>query len=233
MPIQTFPPTKDSQLLSFSINFQAKITATPVTYGLTAAQATAYAALHGAFRSAYDAANNPNTNSKQAVIAKNQAKENLLNGPGGAWELVDIVQAFPGTTDAMRGELGLPIPDVSPTPIPQPAVAPDLSIIATMGRTLKIRLRDQENPDKRGKPDGVAGATVLYHVSQAAPPNDPAVWTFLENTSKTALDVQIPASVPVGSRVWLTAFWFNNRKQASPAATFESTIISEQYAAAA
>jgi hypothetical protein len=230
--IPTFPPRRESQLLTWSSNWSAKITAMPLTYGLTAAQAAAYAALHAAWTAAYNAAVNPNSNSKQAIIAKNQMKEMLLNGPGGAWELVDIVQAFPGTTDAMRGELGLRIPDAAPTPVPDPATAPDLSIIATMGRLVRVRLRDQANPDRRGKPAGVQGATVLFFAGETAPA-DPALWVFAANTSRTLLDVEIPAGVAAGTRVWLTAFWFNARKAASPAAAPESTRISDGLAAAA
>lgn len=233
MPIPIFEPKKDADLVTWSSNFQTKITATPTAYGLTAAQATAYTTLNTAWNTAYSRATNPNTNSKQAVIAKNTAKHNLVDGAGGAWALVDIVQAFPGTTNDMRGELGLRIPDTSMTPIPAPATAPDLSIVATMGRIIKVRLRDQENPDRRGKPEGVNGATVLYYVGNDTPPNDPSVWVFLENTSRTSLDVEIPSAVAAGSKVWLTAFWFNNRKQASPAAAFEFTRISDGYAAAA
>lgn len=232
MPIPIFEPKKDADLVTWSSNFQTKITATPTAYGLTAAQATAYTTLNTAWSTAYNRATNPNTNSKQAIIAKNTARHNLVDGVGGAWQLVDVVQAFPATTNDMRGELGLRIPDTSMTPIPAPATAPDLSIVATMGRIIKVRLRDQENPDRRGKPDGVNGATVLFYAGETAPA-DPAVWVFLANTSKTALDVEIPAAVAAGAKVWLTAFWFNNRKQSSPAATPESTRVSDGLAAAA
>ncbi len=47
------------------------------------------------------------------------------------------------------------------------------------------------------------------------------------------MDVQIPASVTAGSKVWLTAFWFNARKQSSPAALPESTRVSDGMAQAA
>ena len=232
MPVPLFPPKKDSELLSWSANWDAKITATPVLFGLTAAQATSYASLHAGFAARYAASVNPNTNSRAAINAKNVARETLLNGAGGAWELVDIVQAFPGTTDIMRGELGLRIPDVSPTPVPPPGDPPDLSIISTAGRTIKVRLRDQQNPDRRGKPAGVQGATILYFPGDVAP-QDPSEWTFAMNTSRTQEDVSIPASVPAGTKVWLTAFWFNARKQTSQAATFESTRISDGLAQAA
>lgn len=232
MPVPEFPPSKDSSLLTWSSNFSTKITATPTAFGLDAAQATAYAALHTGYNTNYNRAVNPNTNSKAAIAAKNVAKNNLLYGPGGAWALVNIVQAFPGTTDDERAELGLRIPDAGPTPVPAPATAPDLSVLALLGRTVKLRLRDQENPDRRGKPTGVQGSTLLYFVGETAPA-DPAAWLFAMNTSKTLFDFEIPASVAAGAKVWLTAFWFNNKKQPSPAATPESLRVSEGLSQAA
>jgi len=232
MPIPVFQPKKDAELLTWSDNFRTQITATPTAFGLTALQATAYGVWHTAFANAYAAAVNPNTNSKANVNTKNVAKENLINGLGAARELVNIVQAFPGTTDIMRGELGLRIADVTPSPVPAPATPPDLSILSSFARTVKVRLRDQNNPDRRGKPDGVQGATLLFFVGETAPA-DPSQWIFALNTSKTLLEVEIPGSVAAGSRVWLTAFWFNARKESSPAATPESTRVSDGLAAAA
>jgi hypothetical protein len=226
MAIPTFPPSKEAGLLAWSTQFSAKITATPTAYGLVAAQATAYAALHTAYSTAYAAANNTTTNSKQAIIAKNQAKENLLNGPGGAWQLVDVCQHWPSMTDSLRGELNIRIPDADPTPIPAPAQPPLLSIMSTSGRTLKMRLRDKENPDRRGKPVGVAGATVLYFVGENTPA-DPSQWMFLLNESRTEFFADVPPVVIAGSKVWITAFWFNNRKQSGPVAIAASVRVDE------
>ncbi len=250
MPTNTpvFQPSRDADLLAWSVNFSTKITATPTAYGLTSIQAGGYAALHTAFATAYATATNPNTNSKQATAAKDQAKAALLTARNGAKELVRVVQAFPTITNAQRTELGLRIPSASPTPIPAPASAPEFSIVSTIGRTVRVRLRDIDNPDRRGKPVGAEGATVLMYVGEAAPtstpdaptsaptsipPADPSAWVFLVNTSKTLIDLDIPANVAAGAKVWLTAFWFNNRKQTGPAATPQSTRISDGLAQAA
>jgi hypothetical protein len=226
MPVPTFQPRKENDLLNWSSEFSTKITATPLTFGLTAAQATAYAALHATFATKFALAVSATGNSKANVAAKNQAMENLLYGPGGAWELVNIIQAFPGTTDAMRSELAIRVPDDEPTPIPPPDQPPLLWIESTSGRTMKIRLRDKKNSDRRGKPDGVQGATVLYFVGENTPA-DPSQWMFLLNESRTQFFADIPPVVPVGSRVWITAFWFNNRKQSGPIAIAASTRVDE------
>ena len=232
MATPLFPPAKEAELLAWSSNFASKIAATPTVYGLTAAQATAYAALHSTFSAAYVLAIEPDTNSRTAIQAKNTAKENLMSAPGGARELVAIVQAFPGTTDEMRVELGLKVRDVEPTPVPVPRTAPALTIVSTVGRTVKVRLRDIDNPDRRGMPDGVDGASVLSFVGDEAP-DDPMEWSLLMNVSRTSFDVEFPLTVPGGSKVWLTAFWFNQRKESGPAAAFQSTNIAGGLAQAA
>ncbi len=238
----TFRPSREADLLAWSTNFNAKINATPTAYGLTAIQATAYTSLHAAFAAAFAAATNPNTNSKQTVAAKNQAKQALLTARNGAKELVGVAQAFPSITNAQRAELGLRIPSTGPSPIPAPTSAPEFAVVSTFGRTVKIRLRDAENPDRRGKPDGTEGATILMYVGEAAPdtsnvgtvpPSDPSSWVFLVNTSKTIVDLDIPANVAAGTKLWLTAFWFNARKQAGPAATPQSARINDGLAQAA
>jgi hypothetical protein len=217
MSIPVFPTKKDGDLALWAAGFFAKINANPATYGLTLPQAAGFGALNTAYQSAYAASQNPNTNSKQQIIAKNQAREDLLSAVNGARQLVGIVQAFPGTTNAMRGELGLRIPDVEPTPVPVPTVAPDLSIVSQSGRTARLRLRDAENPDSRGKPDGVVGFTILYHVGDE-PPFVPQEWTLLIQHTRTLVDLEFPVTIQPGVKVWLTAYWYNTKAQTSPAA---------------
>jgi hypothetical protein len=232
MAVPTFQPRRDADLLTWSINFRAKIVATPETFGLDADQAARYADLHDAFAAAYATVHDPNTNCKQAYITKNEAIEALLYADGGAWPLVRIIQAHPDTTDAMRGELGLRIPERTRSEAPQPHTPPQLSIVATNARRVTVRLRDPDHPDRRGKPRGMQGATVLYHVGDDAA-TDPARWNFAMMSSKTVFDVEVPASVPAGSRLWLTAFWFNARKHVSTPATPRSTRIIDGVAKAA
>lgn len=73
---------------------------------------------------------------------------------------------------------------------------------------------------------------MLYFV-RAEPPADPASWLFAMNTSKTLFDFEIPATVSAGAKVRLSAFWFNNKKQPSPAATPESVRVSDGLSQAA
>ncbi len=208
-----FLPSRAADLVTWSTNFSTKITAAPTTFGLTAAQATAFAALHTAFATAFQTAQNPDTRSPTNIVAKDQAMASLK---ANARQLAGIVQKFPATTDEQRSELGLTVPDVDPSPVPVPGSAPGLSVQTVSGRTVRIRLKDTANPDRRGKPAGVSGAAVFSYVG-AQPPEDISAWKFEGNTSRTIIDVVFPVTVPPFSRVWLTAFWFNDRKQSGPA----------------
>jgi len=140
--------------------------------------------------------------------------------------LVEIVQAFPGTTDFMRNELNIRIRDVEPTPVPVPSVAPDVDIVSTFGVTIKVRVHEaSESPIVlAGKPAGVKGATILWALGEN-PPVDDNAWTFSGNTTKNVYDIVLPNATPPGSRVSITAFWFNNKMESGPAATAVSVNV--------
>ena len=216
-----FIPARDSDLVTWSTNFDTRITAAPTTFGLTAAQATAYDALHDAFVAAYNAAANDGSNSTSAIITKNDARVSLV---ANARLLAAIVQAHPGTTNTMRSDLGLTVRDAAPTPVPPPADAPSIVVVSTSGNTVRVRIIDPANPTRRGKPAGVDGIALFSFVGAAAP-TDEAAWKFEGNTTQTAVNVIFPNTTAPGAKVWFTAFYFNQRKQSGPPATPVSTNI--------
>jgi hypothetical protein len=214
MAYTSFLPVREAELVTWSLNWKTRITATPTTFGLTAAQATAYGTLHDEFVEAYNACNSDATNSRSATITKRACKAALI---AEARRLAAIVQAFPDTTDTMRSDLGLTVRDAEPSPIPAPGRAPNILVKSTDQNTVHIRLVDPAEPTRRGKPDGVEGIAVFSFVGDEAP-STTAGWKFEGNTTRTAFDVTFPASTTPGARVWFTAFYFNPRAQSGPAA---------------
>ena len=212
MASTNFLPDRDGDLVTWSVNFKTKITATPTAYGLTAPQSTAYGVKHDAYAAAYQTASNPDTRSPTNIIAKDVARFALA---ADARMLARIVQATPSVTAEQKSELGLTVRDVEPSPIPPPAIAPGLDIVSTVGNTVRIRLHDVTNPTRRGKPAGVAGASVFSFVGAAAP-SELSDWRFEGNTTRTSVEIVFPAATPPGSKVWFTALWFNPRTQAGP-----------------
>jgi hypothetical protein len=207
----SFLPNKDAALLAWSLNFSAKITATPTAYGLTAPQATAYATLHTNYATAL-AACDPGERSKSLVAAKNAARAALKSS---ARLLALLVQGTASVTDAQKLELGLTV-RAMPSPIPPPAYAPALDVVSVSGRTVRIRLHDSTDAARRGKPAGVNGATVLSFVGTTPPDGVDGGWKFEGNTGRTIVDVVFPETVAAGAKVWLAAFWFNGSKQSGP-----------------
>jgi hypothetical protein len=217
MPVPPFPQRKESDFLAWSTSFRNSITADPVIYGLVAAQATAYSTLHTAFATAYATAIDPATNSKTNVEIKNTAMQALKYGPGGAWQLVNICQAFPGMNNDLRSALNIRIPDGRPNPVPVPQTWPDIDIVSVFGHTVRVRVHETGVP-KGGKPAGVKGASLFFFVGED-PPADVNAWGFAGNTTKNVHDVMLPTETAAGARVWLTACWFNNRMESGPATT--------------
>jgi len=208
----SYLPTREAELLSWAQDFSGFINAFPANYGLTAEEADAYTVLVTAYAAAYGVATNAATRTRPTIATKNTTKKNLIVATR---PLVAKVQIFPGTTDSMRRDLRITVRDTEPTPVPIPETSPRLEVAAVTGRTIKINLRPAEG-EGRAKPVGVKGATVYYAVGEDYP-QDISAWTFKGNTSLTTLDMTIPESVPGGSKVWLTAAWFNSKSQAGPA----------------
>jgi hypothetical protein len=215
-PRHDFIPARDVDLVAWSANFRDFIVADPGAFGLTPAQAAAYSPLHDAYAAGFTAANTPSTNSRSTIVAKNQAKKALK---AEARKLARIVQATPGITDGQRSSLGLTVPDPHLTPIARPGDPPVLSVLPSLGRTVRIRLRDKAAPNRLGKPPGVAGAVVLYYVGSADeqyPPAQMSRWSFLGNSMRTVFAVTFPPEAPAGAKVWITTCWFNTRGQNGP-----------------
>src|SRR3954467_1442839 len=113
MPLD-FLPSREAELVTWIGTFRSLITSAPTTYGLTAGQATAYGTLATNFINAYNIARADATRSPSNIIAKDEAKHLLI---ANTRLLAGIVQAFPGTTNQMRSDLGLTVRS-QPSPIP-------------------------------------------------------------------------------------------------------------------
>ena len=207
---KSFPPEADNALLAASLNFSTQITLTPVAFGLSAAQATAFAALYQTFATAMQGVE-PGVRSKASVFSKNSAKRFLTLS---ARQLAKIVEATPTVTNAQRATLGLNV-RAMPTPSPVPATAPNLNVGSVSGFVAQIRLHDSASGSKRGKPPSVSGASVFSFIG-LTPPTEMSGWTFEGNTGRTRLNITFPGTLTPGSKVWFTAFWFNGAKQNGP-----------------
>lgn len=205
-------PTRESELVAWSGNFAQVIGSDPLLYGLDLGQASAYTAAQEAFAALFASAQGNGTRTPAVIQSKKQAKAALI---ALTRELVNICQSWPGMTNEKRSLLGVTIRDVEPTPVPVPTTAPVIEVLGKWAQVIKIRLRDADST-RRGRPDGVVGATLFTFVGDQ-PPADISGWKFEGNVKDTVVELEFAPTVPPGSKVWITGFWRNNRDESGPA----------------
>jgi len=208
-------------MASGSANFSSLIQGTPTALGLVAAQATAYEVVNMAYQDAYDAAITPATRTKGAVAAKNDAKKALKTM---AADLAAIIDATPIVTDQQKIDLGLAIRKQQ-SPRPAPSTSPTIDVLSALGRTLKLRLHD-DNSARRGRPEGTDGVTVMAFIG-SAPSNSSQDWKFMGNFNKTTVDITV-ARRSRGA----TVFWAADLVQQRAPAEVRIEAVSERHPAA-
>lgn len=219
--MRDFIPGAQDQLLSFTTNLAQKLIATPTIYGATAAQADDYDGLNASFASALALVQDPVTRSPVNYESKRMKKKALISATR---ELVRILQSSPEMDDEKRRALGLTVPVPGRTRVPRPNRSPVLTVVAVEGARVKLRLRDPNDPDRRRRPAGVKGATVLSYVGDSFPVNTED-WAIQGNLSTMQTTLTMPATLPAGTKVWFTAFWFNAKMESGPAANPVSAFL--------
>ena len=219
-------PTLDAPLAEWSTNFQARGTADPADFSLTAAQMTQYTTLHNAWMAAYNAAKAEGAKSKALVIAKRDAKAALLVY---ARELYALIQASLIVTNENKTLIGVLVKDREPSTVSAPALAPLVTLLSVIGRVGRYRLADATAPSSRRKPINAEGATILSFVG-ATPPPLPASgvtdgWKLEGQTGRTTFQVQFSDDVAPGTPCWVTAVWYNRRGEYSPASAPVQTYL--------
>jgi len=218
MANQSYLPKRDQDLLDFAENMNTKIAVDPTAWGLTLGQQGAFDTLVTTFASAMATLQDPLTRSTPFVVAKNDARDLLINDENGIRKLVDIIQAYPGTTNQMRSEINITIRDTTPTPVPPPSTQPVVHVTGVDDFTIHFYLRDSVDPDRRAKPDGVASARIVTWVGDD-PPLDFTAWSAGTTVTRTTGSVTVPVTSAPLSRVWVAAQWVNGKGQTGPFST--------------
>lgn len=214
----SYMPDKQAEAVLWSANFAELVTNDPDSYGLTSVQAGAFGAVNAALQTAFVAAANPQTRTRASVARKDDAMEAMRASARG---LVSIIQGTPGVTDAQKYDLGLTVRSTTPSVLPAPRVAPFLRVARVSGRTITVELRQMA--DRRGKPAGVAGATLFTHVGPDAP-TSMGQWQFAATVTRPTVDLPFGPS-GTGDTVWITAFWTNAKAEAGPSAPATSVNL--------
>ena len=209
MPTSYFPQD-DKGLLGWGANLNDKAGINPAAYSLTADQGAQITQAFGDFETAMARLQDPATKSPLATQQKNTSRKKFK---GVAMVMVNLIQAFPTTTDDMRADLRITIRDEPPTPVPAPGDAPLVKVVSVRGRTFKLELLDARN-NRRRKPSAVGAAWLYYAVGEEMPAFERM--TFNGSTSTAATQMVVPLDVPVGAKVWVSACWVSTSEKCGP-----------------
>jgi hypothetical protein len=178
--MQSYIPSKEALLLAFATNFSTLITAVPATYGLTAPDAVAIAAVVNPFAAAYALATNPATRTTITIDTKDTAKAAMLVT---VRRYAQLIKSDVAVNDEDKLALGIGIRDLVPTPIVAPATFPLLNPVGAGPLTHELRFADNLTPDSRAKPAGALGMQLFRSIG-VVPPGSAAAASFLAFVTK-------------------------------------------------
>ncbi|XAL99355.1 hypothetical protein OT109_17465 [Phycisphaeraceae bacterium D3-23] len=205
-------PSRQVELGRFFASLSSKLVADPEGYGLVAAQAAAYQTLQQAYAAALTVALDPATRSPTHIQKKNAARDAAI---AETRKLVDIMQAWPGMTNAKRSALGISLRDNVHTRAAIPSSAPKVSVDSVSGRLFNIALR-KDDSTSRSKPTGVRAAWV-YTAFGDEQPTTFGAFDFRGEARKADTQIVMPESVAPGTKVWVSACWVNTAGKPGPA----------------
>ena len=206
-------PSVASKLVPFATTFRDVLTASPGSYFIDPADLMELTNVTNSFLSAQLTVANPEARSGMLIEARDTAQDNYYEV---ARPLYTTIQANPDISNEDKAAAGVKVKDTTPTPTPVPSTAPTLTVESITGNMAKVRLADPANPARRARPPYVQGANVFTFAGENAP-TDPSQWKLVGAVTRTVFEVVFDASIEPGSKVWLTACWFNSRSQVGPA----------------
>ena len=202
----------DAAFQASTHNIATRVEASPGVYLVDPEAAKTYLLLQQDFAAKLVKATDPLTKGPSATFAKNEVRDRLRVE---TQRLANQIENTMAVSDQLKKDLGLTVRSGQNTPVQRPDTAPVLSVVRQSGLTLKVRLGDEADPTRRGRPEGVAFASVMTFVGDH-PATDPADWVFQGNSSRNVLTMSFASDTPPGSTVWICAMWSNAKTQSGP-----------------
>lgn len=224
MPGTYFPRT-EFELVGWSEYLVQRLGADP-QYGVGPALLADLADKQVAFAAAYAVVATPSTRTTGATLTKNQTRDTLKDV---VRQAVLVVRGQRDLDGASLIDIGLSVPRARRRHISAPTDWPEVTVTDVRGNKVTLLLsRRTEEGSALGRPRDVAGAQVYALAGEVA--SDAAVgpsgpWKFLGQATRTRPTFPLGRDMPPGTKVWLTARWYNPRGETGPVAPPVSTHI--------
>jgi hypothetical protein len=200
-------PRPEAEMAKFTTVLLRHIEREPGEYGLVQAQVDRFREVHSRFMEVYSLVKDAETRTRPKIVLKDERKRELISATR---QIVDVMQAWEGMTDAKRIALGITVRGPRARRVHVPTDGPSVGLDAA-GRNVSIAL---DSGLTRSKPAGVLGA-LLFVCYGDEPPTRESDWKFLMMTGRTRVNVRLD-EVREACTVWITACWFNGRMETGP-----------------
>jgi hypothetical protein len=219
MPSKDFIPAADAAFNTWQYQLADAIGDHATAWGIPATAVTQLQNQRGNWDGAYSWVTNPATKTKARILAKNEARKEYVAFLRAL--LKQYITYNPAVSDEDRVNMGLPIHDTKPTPVPPPSTRPEFEFeIAT--RQIKIHFRDAGS-ESRAKPKGVAGAVIYYEIRET-PPADQEDLRNSVFTGRTPYSLEFHES-DRGKRVYFAIRWQNAKGDKGPWSELQNAVI--------
>jgi hypothetical protein len=190
-------------------------------WGITEADFARLLALQSDYLAKYAIAENPETRTPTAILAKNKARDVYIK------EIRLIVKAHitynPVVTDEDRKNMNLPIHKTTRTPVQVATTYPDIDIDSSTIRRLILHFFDQGQKKSKAKPSGQHGAEIRWAMLDTPPAS-------LKDLVNSSFDTHTPFTLEFdqnerGRTVYFCLRWENTRGDKGPWSEIMSAII--------
>lgn len=205
-------PTRDSNFNDWLQNFSEHITADPFRYGLVAGDAVTIAGQVAAWSAAYTPVLSASTKTREAVVAKNNARVTVTAQIRSYAQRIAINA---GVASSDKVALGLNPRTSTPSPVTPPTTNPVLLLQSCSNLSAYLRYRDSAaSVSVKSKPYGVVQLQLMGLVS-ATPITDVKLLQLRQVATRSPLVMTFDSS-EVGKQVYVAARWVTRTGGLSP-----------------
>jgi hypothetical protein len=216
-----FIPRKDNEFLVWTKNFLHYLSATYTHFNFPKEDYDQLAEQNEDFAEKLETAEAPETRTKAAVKAKDEARKILEKNL--QQKIKEYLTYNHLVTDEDRDNMGLPIHKTTRTPSPVATTYPDFDVDSGTIRRLTVHYYDQGQKKSKAKPDGQHGAEICWAILDSPPLNiSDLVNSFFD--TRTPLTLEFEESQR-GKRVYFCLRWENTRGEKGPWSEIVSAII--------
>jgi hypothetical protein len=214
-----FIPHADGAFLEWAKTLLTYAAAHETAFNIPASAVTPIQVQLTAYETAFETAQDPNRG-KVDVLNKNEARDALKAS------LRTFIKAYlmynPAVSDMDKESMGLPLHDLTRTPVPTPTTIPELELDTSVIRQVTIIFRDNGS-NKRGKPQGVHGIELRWSFLETTPAS-------VENLKNSAFDTASPYTFAFdeqdrGKVLYICPRWENNKGEKGPWGEIVKAIV--------